>query len=450
MTAFELQVHQNPYLPQGAAELDAVLSVSARAEAVDEHQPEAVEVFLIDCSGSMNEPPEKMQAALDATGRAIGHLREGTWFAVVAGSTSARVVYPEAFPPRLARATPASQELAQRAVRRLHPAGSTAMSTWLARARELFESRPSSIGHALLLTDGRNEGEAPEALLAELQRCAGLFQCDCRGIGTDWDSRELLGISDALLGTTDIIPAIDDLDQELERIVRQSMARRLGRVSLHFLTPVGAELVALRQVSPELLEMSSMATWMQPDARSGEWLTVTSIDPGRPVMSLFPTGAWSPGEQREYHLRLRVQPQEVGEHNELRAARVSLVLDTATVAQAPVRAIWTAAEDTRTRIDRRVAHYAAQEELARAIEEGMEAYRGGDTDRATQRLGRALELAEASHHDDTKRLLKAIVEVDEDDGGTVRLKREVRREDEMMLDTRSRRTVRLDRRDQEG
>ena len=35
--------------------------------------------------------------------------------------------------------------------------------------------------------------------------CEGSFQCDCRGVGTDWGVSELRRIASALLGTVDII-----------------------------------------------------------------------------------------------------------------------------------------------------------------------------------------------------------------------------------------------------
>src|SRR5205807_6352980 len=86
---------QNPYLRRGATEVNAIISVatpSARAAALTD---EAMEVFLIDCSASMTDPPSKLAAAREATARALDGLRDGTWFAVVAGRKTARVVYPE-------------------------------------------------------------------------------------------------------------------------------------------------------------------------------------------------------------------------------------------------------------------------------------------------------------------------------------------------------------------
>ena len=96
MLTLDLQVYQNPYLPRGATEVSAIISVSAGA-GQGHMTDEMMEVFLLDCSASMTDPPSKLAAVREATSKAIDRLRDGTYFAVVAGRRSARVVYP---PPR--------------------------------------------------------------------------------------------------------------------------------------------------------------------------------------------------------------------------------------------------------------------------------------------------------------------------------------------------------------
>ena len=70
---------------------------------------------------------------------------------------------------------------------------------------------------------------------------------------------------------------------------------------------------------------------------------------------------------------------------EVLAARVSLVVSTdagpQTLGQGKVRAIWTDEEEVSTRINRHVAHYTGQAELAQAIQDGLEAHRVGDRQR---------------------------------------------------------------------
>ena len=90
-----------------------------------------------------------------------------------------------------------------------------------------------------------------------------------------------------------------------------------------------------------------------------------------------------------------------------------------------------------------MAHYTGQAELAECIQDGLQARERGDEGTATFKLGRAVQLAEAGGNDDTMRLLANVVEIDDAGSGTVRLRRDVADADEMALDTRSTKTVRV-------
>ena len=450
MLTLDLQVYQNPYLPRGATEVNAIVSVSAGA-GQGHMTDEMMEVFLLDCSASMTDPPSKLAAVRDSTVKAIERLRDGTWFAIVAGRRNARVVYPAPRwegtgpEPLTVAASDQTRHEAREAVAKLYAEGGTAISTWLSTARHLFGARPDAIHHALLLTDGKNESEEPGLLQEELRQCQGRFEIDCRGVGTRWDRIELQGISDALLGTTDIIPHPTQMGAEFESIIERRMSKQVRSVMLQVLTPVGGRVMFLKQVAPEMQDLTDMVSWMQPGAADGEWRPTARPDPSRPLLAHFPTGAWSYGETRDYHVCLEVRAQDVGDSNEVRAARISLVGEGAAPTQAPVRAIWTDDAERATRIHQGVAHYSGQAELAGAIEEGLQARRDGDIDTATERLGRAVQLATESGNEGTRRLLEAVVDIDDAERGTVRLKTRVTKEDEMTLDTRSRRTVRLPR-----
>lgn len=125
------------------------------------------------------------------------------------------------------------------------------------------------------------------------------------------------------------------------------------------------------------------------------------------------------------------------------AARVMLVIDGVDQPAALVRAIWTDDERLSTRINREVAHYTGQAELADAIAGGLAARESGDNESATVKLGRAVQLAHEAGNGDTVRLLQKVVEVEDPATGTVRLRRDVEKSDEMALDVRSTRTVRV-------
>jgi hypothetical protein len=188
-------------------------------------------------------------------------------------------------------------------------------------------------------------------------------------------------------------------------------------------TPQGSKTRFVRQVSPTVEDLTGRAVAVNP------------------LTSDYPTGSWSGTESRDYHVCVDVPPARVGE--ERLAGRVSLVVDDQVVTQSLVKAIWTEDEALSARISPEVAHYTGQAELAQAIQEGLEARKAGDDATATVKLGRAVQLASESGNDGTIKLLRQVVEVDDPATGTVRLKREVAAVDEMELDTRSTRTVRV-------
>ena len=79
-------------------------------------------------------------------------------------------------------------------------------------AGRLFDSVPGLVQrHAILLTDGENHNETPEQLTNAIMGVTGKFQCDCRGVGVDWQVAEVRRIAQALLGSVDIIPEPDQM-----------------------------------------------------------------------------------------------------------------------------------------------------------------------------------------------------------------------------------------------
>ncbi|MBK3586868.1 VWA domain-containing protein, partial [Streptomyces sp. MBT57] len=216
---FSVDVYQNEFLPEGGREVNGIVTVTstgggttggiplpgaAAAPGYGPGQaPSAAVVLMVDCSGSMDYPPTKMRNARDATAAAIDTLREGTRFSVVAGTHVAKDVYPGN--GQLAVADARTKAQAKEALRKLSAGGGTAIGTWLRLTDRLLGAADVDIRHGILLTDGRNEHEAPEDLRAALDSCAGRFTCDARGVGTDWEVKEVTSIASALLGTADIV-----------------------------------------------------------------------------------------------------------------------------------------------------------------------------------------------------------------------------------------------------
>jgi hypothetical protein len=417
MTDFSLEVFQNEYVPAQATTMDAVVTVTAQGLA-PVASGEAAEILIIDTSGSMYSPPGRIRAAIRAAGLAVDHIRDGVPFGIVAGNHDATTVFP-AWGTGLVVADPVTRAAAREALRRLEPSGGTAMSKWLLMACDLFASCPTPRRHAILLTDGENN-EMPGVLEAVLQQCRGLFQVDCRGIGTDWVVGELRTIASTLLGTVDIIRDPDGVEAEFQALMEASMGRA-AQATLRVWCPSGAAVRFVRQVAPDLEDLTGWGT--QLDARTRE----------------YPLGAWGT-EARDYHLSVSVPANQTGV--EMLAARLSLVVDGAVVGPALVRMVWTDDRDS-TLVSREVAHYSQQAELSAAIQQGLQALKVGDKKTATVRLGHATRLAARSGHDGTVRMLRKVVDVEDERAGTVRIRRQVDKADEMELETRSTRTVRV-------
>jgi hypothetical protein len=423
---FSVEVFQNEYLPAGAREVNAIVTVtSADSVASEQSAAGAAEIIIVDCSGSMSAPITKLIQAREATAVAIDAIRDGVAFAVIAGSQVATPFFPAN--ESLVVASAATREAAKRELRRLRANGGTAIGEWLQLARRMFETRGDSLRHAILLTDGRNEHESADDLAAAIAWCEGVFRCDCRGVGTDWRVEELRKISAALLGTVDIVPDPAGLAADFEAMMLESMAKQVADVALQLWTPQHATIRFVKQVAPMVEDLTTRRTDVTP--QKGD----------------YPTGAWGAGESRDYHVCVEVQPGAVG-GPEMLAARLSLVFTTAdgpqTLGHGNVKAIWTDDEALSTKISRQVAHYTGQAELAQAIQDGLEARNSGDTKTAEDRFGRAVELANESGNADTADLLAKIVDLDPATG-VVRLKDKVADADAMKLDTQSSKTVRV-------
>ncbi|MET7570805.1 VWA domain-containing protein [Streptomyces sp. NPDC005492] len=435
---FSVDVYQNEYLPEGGREVNAIVTVTSTgggtigSPVTAPHLyaagqgPDAAVAIMVDCSGSMDYPPTKMRNARDATAAAIDTLRDGVHFAVIGGTHVAKEVYPGG--GALAVADSRTRDQAKQALRKLSAGGGTAIGTWLRLADRLLSSADVSIRHGILLTDGRNEHEAPEDLKAALDSCAGRFTCDARGVGTDWEVKEVTGIASALLGTADIVADPANLAADFTQMMETAMGKEVADVALRLWTPVGTAIKFVKQVAPRVEELTDRRTEAGP--RAGD----------------YPTGSWG-DESRDYHVCVEVPAANIGQ--EMLAARVSLVVPQSDGsaqnlgAQGLVKAVWTDDMVASTSINPQVAHYTGQAELAQVIQQGLDLRKSGDVDGATAKLGRAVQLASVSGNADTAKLLAKVVDVVDASAGTVRLKAKVAEADEMTLETRSTKTVRV-------
>jgi hypothetical protein len=414
---FRIETFLNQYLPPGGRRADAVFSLSAEGAAAAAPVKRLVGL-IADKSGSMSG--DKMAALKHALRVAVDQM-DGVEAFVLAFDGKPRLVLE---PTRM---DAAGRRTAHAAIQRLEAAGGTVMSLALATARSIFQTRPGALCQAIMLTDGQNDMGDAERLEAELQACAGVFQADCRGVGTDWSPAQLRAIAGHLLGTAQLIADPYGLAQDFRDTLAAAMAKSAADVRLRLWMPKNARLAAVKQAFPTEIDLTGKVRPV--DQRA--------VD--------IPLGAWGEGTQ-DYFATFEVTPLGLGE--QMLVCRPSIVWrdPVAGDVSAPggnVTVSWSTDAGLTTRIDPQVAHYTGQADKARAIQEGLEAMERHDDAAATLHLGRALDLAEKSGDAETTRRLREVVEADA--GGTLRLRRGAAKVAVMDLDVGSTRTVRAKR-----
>ncbi len=424
MAQFTAEAYQNEFLPDGGTDVHAIVTVtcSGAGHAGQSGGGEAAEVVIVDTSGSMG--PAGVRAAQQAALAALDQVLDGTWFAVIAGNHQARLAYPtDARELGMARMDPAARQAASAAIGTFVADGGTAMGTWLELATRVFDSVPAATQrHAILLTDGKNQHETPDELSRRIAAASGRFQCDCRGVGADWEVGEVRRIATAMMGTVDLIPTPDQMAAEFEQLMRAAMGRGVAAADLRVWAPQGAQVLFVRQVAPSVEDLTGRRRDVNP------------------LTGAYPTGSWG-DESRDFHVAVRLAAKAVGQ--EQLAARVQVALGDDVVAQSLVKAMWSDDDTLTARINPEVAHYTGQTELAEAIQDGLAAKASGDDVTATAKLGRAVQLAAETGNDEATAKLKKVVDIEEPGTGKVRLKRSVDKLDEMALDTASTKTTRV-------
>jgi hypothetical protein len=148
-----------------------------------------------------------------------------------------------------------------------------------------------------------NHNETPDQLTATIR--GGGFQCDCRGVGVDWQVAEVRRIAQALLGSVDIIPSPEQMGEVFAELMQRSMARGVADAQLRVWAPQGAQVLFVRQVSPTVEDLTSRRIEVNP------------------LTGGYPTGSWG-DESRDYHVSVRLSAKGIGQ--EQLAARVQLAL----------------------------------------------------------------------------------------------------------------------------
>jgi hypothetical protein len=390
------RAYYSEYLAEGEDTLWVTLSVEAAATL--ERTGSRAEVVIIDNSGSM-DAQRKMAAAKGAASAAVDAIDEGVEFAVIAGNDSASKVWPPE-PRALAVAGPDERAAAHAAIARVRAGGSTSIGSWLGEAGRLFGQSSADLRHAILLSDGCDNA-GPGVLPAAIDACRGVFQCDCRGFGTDWSVPELRSVAEALGGQVKLVDRLDDVGREelaehFRALIRDSQARVAPAVRLRILTRHMSDVSDCFQSAPTKVELMEQGELVETGPRATE----------------FPLGGWAPGEARDYTFAVKVRPAEIGHAGDRPkpAAKVELVLADGSIASScTIKAVWTDDPVLSTRIEPIVDHYLKQRDTPEKVRAGLAAKAAGDADRAATLLGEARQdAAEAGNRELVARLDKLV------------------------------------------
>ncbi|MDR3070291.1 MAG: VWA domain-containing protein [Propionibacteriaceae bacterium] len=316
MAEFFSEVFQNEYLPEGGTDVNAVVAIKRSQTTADALSWAAGEIIVVDSSASMNG--KNYAAAKHAAAAAIDQIPDGVAFALVKGTHRAYLAYPKvSHGPGMTVMSSTAREEAKQALADLRPDGGTAIGTWLKLSKALFESTSiDNPRHVLIFTDGGNHNETPAQLNQALSSCTGFFTTDWLTLGKPNDLKETGVICAALGGKVTELPPPEQLGALLALILRQHSHAIAAQTHLQVWTPLGAQLLYLRQVSPDLKDLSGNTDGQNVTFEVPDWVV----------------------EEREYHLGVRLPPQALG--REQMAARVSLRRGSEVLTQSRVLAKW--------------------------------------------------------------------------------------------------------------
>jgi von Willebrand factor type A domain/von Willebrand factor type A C-terminal domain len=396
MTA-SIQHFFNPFLAVGKRTLDTVLSVKDE-EGGQAEQPVAVTKaigFLMDTSGSMNEGGKDEQArrALIA---AIDAIPSDTAFFVTVFNSDARTIF------IADKASETQKEKAKTAVRNIVIGGGTCMSEGLTACRAAVERLGADVSGVYMLTDGENDSDDAKKLSRQIEACKGVFQCDCRGVGTNWRAAQVRQVADGLMGVADAVADPSRLSDDIQGFLTRMGGKTSANAKLVLTLPKVVKLVMFKQVSPQIVDLTR---------------SLTVVDEKTLSIDIGALGA----ESMDFQLNFELPERNAGE--QILACKAAVVVGKDTVASPPVVVGWSQDENMTTRINKEVAHYSGQAELAQSIQQGLEAKASGNLDVATRLLGRAAQIAAQTGNDEVTRRLKKVIDIDDAEKGTVRIKR---------------------------
>jgi Ca-activated chloride channel family protein len=419
----KLETGYNAYVPAGPTNakvrLQTVLSLTADAEGLTATDTGPVAANLgiaIDKSGSM--AGARLTEAKAAACELVRSLPAHVTFMVVAFEGDASVISPPA------PATETNKAAAIQAIKRIDSGGGTAMSTGLFPIYQAFRASERATV-ALLLTDGRNEGERRQSLDQVLEKfAAAKIPVHARGIGDGWEVEELRHIAKVTGGTADAAPELEEMPEMLGQVAKVAATIAYQDVRLRLQTFLGGQVVKVQQAFPEFADKV-----IQPTGERTVEVPVGSVAAGQSFDFLIELDlAAKETEEEALVLRPSLVYRADGKEVEVKAPRENWV-----VAQ------WSTNSSKTAMIHPKVASVTNQEQLSKLVDEGMKALQTGDKGRATQLLGQAEEQAKKVGNTVLLESLGKVIQ--RDASGTVRLSGSVGAQNTLRL--RSGKTTRL-------
>ena len=338
---------------------------------------------------------------------ALDQILDGTWFAVIAGSHEARLAYPRRPASRHgadgpdAPAPTAKAAVARLPRRRRHGDGHLADA---GRARLRVRARRYPAARHPADRRRRTSTRRPSSCARRSPARRAGSSATAAASAPTGRSTEVRRIATALLGTVDLIARARARWPPTSRPMMQpSMGRGVANGDAAGVGAAGRRrCCSSARSSPTVEDLTGAAPGGQPadrrlpDRRRGATSPATTTSPcgwppRRSARSSSPPGCSWPSATRS-------SPR------------------------AWSRRMWSNDDTLTTRINPAVAHYTGQAELAEAIQDGLAAKAAGDDATATAKLGRAVQLAAETGNDEATTRLRKVVDIEDADTGTVRLK----------------------------
>jgi len=388
---FSLDIDFTPELTSDVDYMYALVTLQARHGSGPGN---LAEIIVLDRSRHMHKEGRLLRAQAAARS-AIAALPDGTPFAVIAGNHAAVRVYPEAGP--FASAGSRSRGEAMAVITNLAADGGAALGRWLACVSELSgQAPPGAACHAVLYTSGISE-ESPDQLASSLKvfsRSRG-FTCDVRSVG-DGGSREALAfVAQELSGSVEAVPV------QAAPLPRSPQQAGPAVTFLQLSLSERCRLVAVTQTEPDRSDVDLPAP-----ARDHAGTTVD-----------IPLPAWAAGESRAYLVKLHVDRQRPS-RSDFPAAWIGMTVERGPGGAIPCAdQVELAIHDLPFRgpgpVDVSATRVTDWDQLTHAAQEGLNAYRHGDTLAARRQLEHAVALARRLGAAAVLRQLERVVDIDE-------------------------------------